>query len=227
VRDARRVRVVHALRLDVEAGLAGAELVVRLTPRELDRQRVEHHQLLVTPRAHVTHERDAFGNALACVRFDVAVASIEIEAVSTVVRAARGDARDVAEPALEVLARAGVDVASPRSRTKPGACRALAEDALARLRKAGVVCRYVAGYALPSRRASTLPHAWIALEVGGHGFVEFDPTRAEIEPAHVVLAWGDGYGDAAPLSGSLFGPSADGAAPRFRLTSDVTATPLA
>ena len=79
---------------------------------------------------------------------------------------------------------------------------------------------YVAGYPVPRRRAHTLPHAWVAFDFPGTGFVDFDPTRGELMPAHVVVGWGRGYDDVAALSGTLLGGGG------FRMTSTVTVEPL-
>ncbi len=218
----RRVRVVHALRYFFEEPVTGADLVLRLTPRALAEQRVEHHQILVEPRPAATAaDEDAFGNARLRVEIDVAFRALEVIAVSTVVRTDPGAAlRDSA------AARDTPGAACARGRaTGSGRCARGGSRARPRGRWRGCAPRRrlpVRGRvrAPPSgslgRRGRTLPHAWVSLWVPGHGWIELDPTRDQVAPGHVVLGWGQGYEDVAPISGDL---SAIG---RFRLTSTVT-----
>lgn len=220
----RRARVVHtiAYRLDEEA--RGAGLVLRLGPRALADQRVDHHQILIEPRpATMAIDEDDHGNVRRRVEIGRPFRALVIEAVSTVARVVSLDV-DLRAAASELLARAGVSPADPAFTEPPRggreACRLRAEEALARLRARDIACRYVAGYPWPERRGPVLPHAWISVLVPGRGFVEFDPMRGEIAPGHVVLGWGDGYDDTAPVAGTLH------ASGRYRLSSTVMAEPI-
>ncbi len=220
----RRIRVVHTLRYRFEEPVAGADLVLRLTPRALPDQAVLHHQILVEPLPRaVTLFEDEHGNAQQRVELGEPFRELEITAVSTVTRPepGAGIAPEAARAALDLLARCGVHPTAPGS-PEPlrGACRSQAESALGRLRAHGVPCRYVAGYPLPQRRSRALPHAWVSLHLTGHGWLDFDGTRGEVTPGHLVLGWGHGYDDVAPISGCLV------AGGRFRLVSSVIVDPL-
>jgi hypothetical protein len=213
----RRARVVHTIRYRFELPAAGADLVLCVTPRPLPDQTVEQHQILVDPRtAAMTAEEDENGNLRHRVALRQSFRALEIVATSTIVRRDPGATvtPEARRAVLDLLSRCGVQSAAR------GACRELAELSLARLRAHGVPCRYVAGYPLPAQQGRTLPHAWVSLHLGDHGWVDFDGTRDAIAPAHLVLGWGRGYEDVAPISGTL------DATGRYRLVSSVTVEPL-
>jgi transglutaminase-like putative cysteine protease len=216
-----RARLVHAITYRFAEPVAGADLALRLTPRELPDQRVEHHQLLVDPPpAARAAERDAHGNAVERVEIRAPFRALSITAISTVARDPLDLPAAAREAATALLAQAGIHVAVPAfpdaPRGGPGACRAIADAVSKRLAALGIACRYLAGYPLSQRRGRTQPHAWVSFQVPDHGFIEFDGTRGELAPCHAVIGWGNGYDDVAPIAGSLAGSG------RYRLSSEVT-----
>jgi transglutaminase-like putative cysteine protease len=94
-----------------------------------------------------------------------------------------------------------------------GVCQDFAHVGLACLRSLGLPARYVSGYLLtrpPEGRerlvGADASHAWLAVWVPGHGWVDLDPTNDRIPGReHVTVAWGRDYGDVSPVSGVLFG----------------------
>jgi hypothetical protein len=218
----RRMRVVHVIRAHFERPVTGAELLVRLAPRELPDQRIEHHQLVVDPRPALAETKEE--PDIACERIMIrgTFRTLELVAVSTIARAdpAACLSPSSCEAALTTLERAGVRGLQASSARGPGACRAVAEAALATLRGAGVEARYAAGYPVPARGTQSLPHAWVSIMIPNQGWVDFDPTRDTLAPDHVLLGRGAGYDDVAPLAGSLLGSGG------YRLSSDVTVEAL-
>lgn len=217
----RRARIVHTIVLRFEEPAEGARLTLRLTPRALPEQRLEHHAIFASPEPQSTLcDEDPHGNGRRVIELRGPFTTLEIKAVSTVARLPVTGG----EGALEILARCGVCPADPPFPEPPRdgreACRIRAEIALERLRAREVPCRYVAGYPWITRRGQVLPHAWIAVEAPGGGFVQYDVMRGELAPGHVVVGWGRGYDDVAPVSGSL---QAKG---RYRLSSVVVMEPL-
>jgi transglutaminase-like putative cysteine protease len=107
-------------------------------------------------------------------------------------------------------------IATPLSEVlqhKKGVCQDFAHLAIACLRMQGLAARYVSGYleTIPPEGEAKLQgadasHAWFAVFVPQQGWVDFDPTNAQI-PAeqHITVAWGRDYSDVAPLKGIVFG----------------------
>jgi len=94
-----------------------------------------------------------------------------------------------------------------------GVCQDFAHLAIACLRMKGLAARYVSGYleTIPPKGSQRLvgadaSHAWFGVFVPHQGWIDFDPTNAQI-PAeqHITAAWGRDYADVAPLKGVIFG----------------------
>jgi transglutaminase-like putative cysteine protease len=101
-------------------------------------------------------------------------------------------------------------------RMRRGVCQDFAHLQLACLRSLGLAARYVSGYLLtrPADGKEKLvgadaSHAWLAIWVPGHGWVDLDPTNDLIpKDEHITLAWGRDYGDVSPVQGIMFGGGA-------------------
>lgn len=96
---------------------------------------------------------------------------------------------------------------------RKGVCQDFAHLAIACLRMQGLAARYVSGYleTIPPEGRERLvgadaSHAWFSVFVPEQGWLDFDPTNAQI-PAeqHITVAWGRDYADVAPLKGVIFG----------------------
>jgi len=96
---------------------------------------------------------------------------------------------------------------------RKGVCQDFAHLAIACLRAQGLAARYVSGYleTIPPEGEERLvgadaSHAWFSVYVPHQGWIDFDPTNAQI-PAeqHITAAWGRDYADVAPLKGVIFG----------------------
>ena len=49
-------------------------------------------------------------------------------------------------------------------------------------------------------------HAWLAVSVPGHDWIDLDPTNDLIPGReHITIGWGRDYGDVKPLSGIFSG----------------------
>ncbi len=98
-------------------------------------------------------------------------------------------------------------------RHRKGVCQDFAHLAIACLRMRGLAARYVSGYleTIPPAGSQRLigadaSHAWFSVFVPHQGWVDFDPTNAQIpNEQHITVAWGRDYGDVAPLKGVVFG----------------------
>jgi transglutaminase-like putative cysteine protease len=107
-------------------------------------------------------------------------------------------------------------IATPLSevlRHRKGVCQDFAHLAIACLRMQGLAARYVSGYletippaGKPRLVGADASHAWFSVLVPHQGWIDFDPTNAQI-PAeqHITAAWGRDYADVAPLKGVIFG----------------------
>jgi transglutaminase-like putative cysteine protease len=98
-------------------------------------------------------------------------------------------------------------------RERRGVCQDFAHLAIACLRSVGLAARYVSGYletvAPPGKErllGADASHAWLAVYVPEHGWVDFDPTNDLVpDGSHVTLAWGRDYGDVPPVKGVVLG----------------------
>lgn len=113
-------------------------------------------------------------------------------------------ATTLATPVAEVFAR------------RRGVCQDFSHLMLAALRAIGLPARYQSGYLLTRPPAgqerligADASHAWVALWVPGHGWVELDPTNDCLPMReHVTLAWGRDYSDVSPIAGIVYGGGA-------------------
>jgi len=96
---------------------------------------------------------------------------------------------------------------------RKGVCQDFAHLAIACLRMRGLAARYVSGYleTIPPAGRERLvgadaSHAWFSVFVPHQGWIDFDPTNAQIpNEQHITAAWGRDYADVAPLKGVIFG----------------------
>lgn len=97
-----------------------------------------------------------------------------------------------------------------------GVCQDFAHLAIAVLRSHGLAARYVSGYietspppGQPRLVGADATHAWCSVWIPEIGWVDIDPTNDHVPISrHVTVAWGRDYGDVAPVSGVVIGPSA-------------------
>jgi transglutaminase-like putative cysteine protease len=97
-----------------------------------------------------------------------------------------------------------------------GVCQDFAHIQIACLRALGLPARYVSGYLLtrPPEGKERLvgadaSHAWLAIWIPGHDWVDLDPTNDLIPGReHITIGWGRDYGDVSPVSGVMFGGGA-------------------
>jgi len=96
---------------------------------------------------------------------------------------------------------------------RKGVCQDFAHLAIACLRMRGIAARYISGYleTMPPEGQERLvgadaSHAWFSVYVPHQGWIDFDPTNAQIpSEQHITAAWGRDYADVAPLKGVIFG----------------------
>jgi transglutaminase-like putative cysteine protease len=96
---------------------------------------------------------------------------------------------------------------------RKGVCQDFAHLAIACLRMLGIAARYISGYleTIPAKGQQRLvgadaSHAWFSVYVPHQGWIDFDPTNAQIpSEQHITAAWGRDYADVAPLKGVIFG----------------------
>jgi transglutaminase-like putative cysteine protease len=96
---------------------------------------------------------------------------------------------------------------------RKGVCQDFAHLAIACLRMRGIAARYISGYleTIPPVGQQRLvgadaSHAWFSVYVPHQGWIDFDPTNAQIpSEQHITAAWGRDYADVAPLKGVIFG----------------------
>ena len=94
-----------------------------------------------------------------------------------------------------------------------GVCQDFAHIQIACLRALGLPARYVSGYLLTRPPAgkerlvgADASHAWLAVWIPGHDWVDLDPTNDLIPGReHITVGWGRDYGDVSPVSGVMFG----------------------
>ena len=133
--------------------------------------------------------------------------------------------RPVLEAVLELNARihedfaydpAATTIATPLEevvRERRGVCQDFAHLKIGCLRSLGLAARYVSGYIFGGERAEGAPltgawasHAWVAVYVPGHRWVDTDPTNNTLAGLdHITLAWGRDYEDVSPIRGVVLG----------------------
>lgn len=95
---------------------------------------------------------------------------------------------------------------------RAGVCQDFAHLAIGCVRSMGLAARYVSGYLEtdppPGQErllGADASHAWLSVYVPGDGWLELDPTNAQIpNQRYVVTAWGRDYGDVTPIKGVVF-----------------------
>ena len=125
-------------------------------------------------------------------------------------------ATDVGTSVLEVLER------------KRGVCQDFAHLMVGCLRSLGLAARYVSGYLRtdpppgePRMVGADASHAWAAVFVPNHGWVEFDPTNNCLaDERHLVIGWGRDFVDVSPIRGVIQGGG------EHTLKVAVTVTPI-
>lgn len=93
--------------------------------------------------------------------------------------------------------------------SRTGVCQDFAQLQLALMRSHGLACRYVSGYletqpqpGHPRLIGADASHAWVAVQVPGLGWVDFDPTNNQMPTdRHITIAWGRDYADVVPVKG--------------------------
>ncbi len=138
------------------------------------------------------------------------------------------DGRPVLEGAMDLVERihaefryeaGATSIATPLRQVmaeRRGVCQDFAHLGIACLRAMGLPARYVSGYLLttppPGRErlvGADASHAWLAVYVPGHGFVDLDPTNGNApDDTYATVAWGRDFGDVSPLKGVILGGGA-------------------
>lgn len=133
--------------------------------------------------------------------------------------------RPVLEAAVELMTRINTDfvykggvtdIYTPVDQVlvdRRGVCQDFAHVQIACLRSLGLPVRYVSGYLLThppegqeKKVGADASHAWLAIWVPGHGWVDLDPTNNMIpDNEHITVAWGRDYGDVSPINGMVLG----------------------
>jgi transglutaminase-like putative cysteine protease len=107
------------------------------------------------------------------------------------------------------------DISTPLKKVfehKKGVCQDFAHFSLACLRMLGLSARYVSGYietfpppGKPKLVGSDASHAWIAVYIPGHDWVEFDSTNnLLVSDKHIRVAVGRDFADVTPLKGIVY-----------------------
>lgn len=108
------------------------------------------------------------------------------------------------------------DLATPLASVvtnRRGVCQDFAHVMLGCLRSLGLAARYTSGYlrtlpppGQPRLIGADASHAWVAVWVPEHGWVDFDPTN-NLCPSeeHITLAFGRDFSDVTPLHGVILG----------------------
>lgn len=133
--------------------------------------------------------------------------------------------RPILEAAFDLACRIKADfvydpsattVATPLAtvlKQRRGVCQDFAHLMIAGLRVIGLPARYVSGYLMtrppegrPRLVGADQSHAWVAVFLPDHGWVDLDPTNAVmVGEEHVTLAWGRNFGDVVPVKGVITG----------------------
>ncbi|MEX0693457.1 MAG: transglutaminase family protein [Rhodospirillales bacterium] len=108
---------------------------------------------------------------------------------------------------------------------KRGVCQDFAHLQIACLRSLGLPARYVSGYlrthppeGQEKKIGADASHAWLAVWVPDHGWVDLDPTNNLLPgDEHITVAWGRDYGDVSPINGMVLG----GGAQKIEVAVDV------
>lgn len=110
------------------------------------------------------------------------------------------------------------DISTPLQKVfehKKGVCQDFAHFFLACVRTLGLAARYVSGYietlpppGKPKLIGSDASHAWIAIYVPGHDWVELDATNnLLVNDNHIRVAVGRDFSDITPLKGIVYSGS--------------------
>jgi transglutaminase-like putative cysteine protease len=110
------------------------------------------------------------------------------------------------------------DISTPLEKVfkhKKGVCQDFAHFSLACLRSIGLSARYVSGYletlpppGKPKMIGADASHAWIAIYVPGHEWIEFDATNnLLVNDKHIRVAVGRDFADVTPLKGIVYSGS--------------------
>ncbi|WPR76971.1 transglutaminase family protein [Algoriphagus sp. NG3] len=110
------------------------------------------------------------------------------------------------------------DISTPLEKVfkhRKGVCQDFAHFSLACLRAIGLAARYVSGYletlpppGKPKLVGADASHAWIALYIPGHDWVEFDATNnLLVSDKHIRVAVGRDFADVTPLKGIVYSGS--------------------
>lgn len=121
------------------------------------------------------------------------------------------------------------DISTPLQKVfdhKKGVCQDFAHFSLACLRVLGLAARYVSGYietlpppGKPKLIGSDASHAWIAIYIPDHGWVEFDATNnLLVNDKHLRVAVGRDFADVTPLKGIVY----SGSEQEMKVSVDVT-----
>jgi transglutaminase-like putative cysteine protease len=101
--------------------------------------------------------------------------------------------------------------ATEAMRTQAGVCQDFAHVMIGLCRSLGIPARYVSGYLHDGSgglRGAQASHAWCEVHLPGQGWFGLDPTnRCPADDRHVKIATGRDYSDAAPIRGTLTGPT--------------------
>ena len=91
---------------------------------------------------------------------------------------------------------------------RQGVCQDFAHIMVGALRSHRLAARYVSGYLRSGKQylGAEASHAWVAVFIPGHGWLDLDPTNNVLPTdGHVTLAWGRDYGDVPPVKGISLG----------------------
>ncbi len=133
--------------------------------------------------------------------------------------------RPLLDAALDLMQRIHADFRyDPRATTlatplrevlalRRGVCQDFAHLQIGCLRSLGLAARYVSGYLRttpPPGRSRLIgadaSHAWLSVGCPGRGWIDLDPTNAQIaSEGHILLAWGRDYDDVSPIKGVNLG----------------------
>ena len=89
-----------------------------------------------------------------------------------------------------------------------GVCQDFTHIMIGALRSCRLAARYVSGYLRSGAnlQGAEASHAWLAVFIPGHGWLDLDPTNNAIpSDGHVTVAWGRDFGDVTPIKGVSLG----------------------